>query len=127
MSDNVPDGAHAPIVVTATVTNTGPIAGAEGIQVYLGVPADGQPRKRRLGFRTVPVQPGESQPVVITIDWAANNHPLGVWNYAERRFMASPGDDTVYVGNAADSPPRRGTFNSTCHDMRARLLPTVNR
>ena len=41
---DAPDGARAPVTVTATVTNTGPVAGAEVVQVYLGYPVDGSRR-----------------------------------------------------------------------------------
>ena len=37
------DGANAPVTVTGSVTNTAPLAGAEVVQVYLGVPVEGQP------------------------------------------------------------------------------------
>ena len=41
VSVNAPDGANAPVTVTASVTNTGPVAGAEVVQVYLGMPVRG--------------------------------------------------------------------------------------
>ena len=66
------------------MTNTGPVAGAEVVQVYLGVPVEGQPPKRLVGFQKVFVEPGESKPVTITIDPAATNHPFGVWDYCTR-------------------------------------------
>ena len=57
------------------------VAGAEVVQVYLGLPVDGQPPKRLVGFQKVFVEPGESKPVTITIDPAATNHPFSVWDY----------------------------------------------
>jgi beta-glucosidase len=110
VSVNAPDGANAPITVTASVTNTGPVAGAEVVQVYLGVPVDGQPPKRLVGFQKVFVEPRESKPVTITIDQAATNHPFGVWEYCTQRFVTKPGEYAVYVGNSADNTPYTATF-----------------
>jgi beta-glucosidase len=104
-----PDGANAPLTVTASVTNTGSVAGAELVQVYLGVPVEGQPPKRLVGFQKVFVEPGESKPVTITIDPAATNHPFGVWDYCTRGFVTKPGEYTIYVGNSADNTPHTAT------------------
>src|SRR3954447_6464349 len=84
VSVDAPDGAAAPVTVTASVTNTGSVAGAEVVQAYLGVPGEGQPPKRLVGFQKVFVEPGESQPVKMTIDAAATNHPFSVWDYCTR-------------------------------------------
>ena len=102
-----PDGGQAPITVTASLTNTGPVAGAEVVQVYLGIPVDGQPPKRLVGFRKVFVQPGATQPVTITIDPAATHHPLGVWDDRAHAFVTEPGRYTVHVGTSADDTPHR--------------------
>jgi beta-glucosidase len=110
VSVNAPDGANGPVTVTGSVTNTGPVAGAEVVQVYLGVPVEGQPPKRLVGFQKVFVEPGESKPVTITIDPAATNHPFGVWDYCTRGFVTEPGEYTVYVGNSADSTPHTATL-----------------
>ena len=96
--------------MTGTVTNTGPVAGAEVVQVYLGVPVEGQPPKRLVGFQKVFVEPGQSKPVAITIDPAATNHPFSVWDYGTRGFVTKPGNYTVYVGNAADNTPHATTL-----------------
>jgi beta-glucosidase len=98
-------GVSAPVRVTARVTNTGPVAGAEVVQVYLGIPVDGQPPKRLVGFGKVFLEPGESRTVSITIDPAATNHPFGVWDDAVRDFVIKPGDYTVFVGTSADDTP----------------------
>ena len=110
VSVNAPDGANAPVTVTGSVTNTGPVAGAEVVQVYLGVPVEGQPPKRLVGFQKVFVEPGESKPVTITIDPAATNHPFGVWDYCTQSFVIKPGEYTVYVGNSADNTPHTTTL-----------------
>ena len=68
VSVDAPDGAGAPVTVTATVTNTGSVAGAEVVRVSLGVPVEGQPPKRLVGFQRVFVEPGASQPVTVTIE-----------------------------------------------------------
>jgi beta-glucosidase len=107
---DAPRGADAPVVVTASVTNTGPVSGAEVVQVYLGVPAQGQPPKRLVGFQKVFVEAGTSQSVEIAIHPSANNHPFGVWDYCIRGFVTTPGTYTVYVGTSADSTPHSATI-----------------
>jgi len=99
-----------PVTITASVTNTGPVAGAEVVQVYLGVPVEGQPPTRLVGFQKVYVEPGESKPVTITIDPAAANHPFGVWDYCTQGFVIKPGQFTVYVGNSSDNTPHTTTL-----------------
>jgi beta-glucosidase len=110
VSVNAPSGANAPVAVTALVTNTGSMAGAEVVQVYLGVPVDGQPPKRLVGFQKVFVEPGESKQVTITIDPAATNHPFSVWDYCTRGFTIKPGQYIVYVGNSADNTAHATTL-----------------
>ena len=110
VSVDAPDGANAPVTVTGSVRNAGQVAGAEVVQVYLGVPVEGQPPKRLVGFQKVFVEPGESKPVTITIDPAATNHPFGVWDYCTQGFATRPGEYTIYVGNSADNTPHTATL-----------------
>jgi beta-glucosidase len=110
VSVGAPDGVNAPVTVTASVTNTGPLAGAEVVQVYVGIPVQGQPPKRLVGFQKVYLEPGESKPVTITIDPAATNHPFSVWDDCSHSFVIKPGEYTVYVGNASDNTPRIATL-----------------
>jgi beta-glucosidase len=105
VSIKAPDGPNAPVTVTASVTNTGHVSGAEVVQVYVGIPVEGQPPKRLVGFQRVFVEPGESKPVMITIDPAATNHPFSVWDYCAQSFVIKPGQYTIYVGNSADNTP----------------------
>jgi beta-glucosidase len=109
VSVNAPGGANATVIVTGSVTNTGNVAGGEVVQVYLGLPVDGQPPKRLVGFQKVFVAPGESKPVTITINPAATNHPFSVWDYCNQSFVIKPGQYTVYVGTSADNTPHATT------------------
>ena len=109
---DAPNGANAVVTVTASVTNTGSVAGAEVVQVYLGVPAAGQPPKRLVGFQKVFVEPGASQTATMVIDPAATNHPFSVWDDCTRRFVIKPGEYTLYVGNSAENTPHTATITA---------------
>ena len=109
VSVDAPGGTEAPVTVTALLTNTGPVAGAEVVQVYLGIPARGQPPKRLVAFRKVLLEPGASERVTITIDPAATNHPFAVWDYGARAFGTVPGPYTIYLGTSADDTPYAAT------------------
>ena len=99
----------SPITVNVTVTNTGKVAGAEVVQVYLGIPIKGQPPKRLVGFQKVYLEPNESREVTITIDPIATNHPMSVWDYYDHDFVVKPGEYTVYLGNSSEDTPYKGT------------------
>ncbi|MDJ1371907.1 beta-glucosidase [Gulosibacter molinativorax] len=106
-------GVRSRVTVTATVTNTGDRAGAEVVQVYVGIPADGQPPKRLVGFRKVHLEPCEQQTVSIVIDPESSNHPFGVWDYRAHAFVDVEGDYTVYVGTSAADTPHAFPVTST--------------
>ena len=99
----------APITVKVTVANTGDVAGAEVVQIYLGIPVTGQPPKRLVGFQKVFLEPGQSLDVTITIDPSATNHPMSVWDYCERDFVVKPGEYTVYLGTSSEDTPFKAT------------------
>ena len=94
-----------PITVKITVKNTGPVAGAEVVQVYLGIPVAGQPPKRLVAFEKVALDPGQSRELTLTIDPAATHHPLGVWDCAAHDFVVKPGTYTVYLGTSSEDTP----------------------
>jgi beta-glucosidase len=113
LADVTVDASHgvaAPVTVMATVTNTGPLAGAEVVQVYLGIPVDGQPPKRLVGFTKVFLQPGETRTLTLIIDPAATHHPFSVWDYATRQFVITPGEYTLHIGTSADHTPHTATI-----------------
>ena len=82
-SGSVADGNLA-ADVTVTVANTGPVAGAEVVQVYVrDVEASvARPVRELKGFAKVSLEPGESRQVTITLDQRAFSfwsELLGTW------------------------------------------------
>ncbi|WP_299520743.1 glycoside hydrolase family 3 C-terminal domain-containing protein [uncultured Serinicoccus sp.] len=100
---------NSPLVVTATVTNTGARDGAEVVQAYLQIPSENQPPKRLVGFAKVTVAPGSSEQVEIIIDPAATHKPFSVWDYATGTFQIRPGDYLLHVGNSSEDTPHTST------------------
>jgi hypothetical protein len=90
--------------VSVRVKNTGPVAGDEVVQVYLGAPSD-QPAgvqfaPRALSqFQRISLQPGETEAVKMHVAPRA----LDYWSEADQRWVRATGDRTVYVGDA-DAP-----------------------
>lgn len=95
---------------SARLTNSGKRAGAEVVQVYLSLPASAnavgakQPPKRLVGFQRIELAPGASADVTVTIDPAASNHPLSVWDERQRKWIIPRGRFTVWLGRS--SSPR---------------------
>jgi beta-glucosidase len=98
--------------VKATVTNTGSKSGSEVVQVYVSLPAGAsdatsgyamQPPKRLVGFSKVQLAAGATQTITITIDPAASNHPLSIWNKANNLWVTPKGSYTVSVGNSSNN------------------------
>jgi len=99
---SVTPGANGTYVVSATVTNTGKLAGAEVAQAYVGMPvSSGEPPKRLVGFQKVSLAAGASQAVNIVIDPNAANHPLGTWNKDTQQWVNASGAYAVYMGNSS--------------------------
>ncbi|MFJ7724563.1 beta-glucosidase [Neobacillus sp. NPDC097160] len=92
------------IQVSFFVANTGKAAGAEVPQVYLGLPeVANEPPKRLVGFEKVWLKPGEKKRVTITIDPAASNHPLSIWDSSADAWKTIDGEYKVYVGNSSNN------------------------
>jgi beta-glucosidase len=100
-----------PLHVQATLTNTGELAGAEVVQVYLQLPEHtGQPPRRLVGFYKVTLAAAESTVVKIVLDPKASHHPLSVWSTDEGSFVVPNGTFTVHVGTSSDNTRVAGSF-----------------
>ena len=64
--------------VTATITNTGGVAGTEVAQLYIAAPQDGlyRPLRELKGFRKVFLQPGEKREIAFEL----NDRGFAVWS-----------------------------------------------
>jgi beta-glucosidase len=98
------------VTVTAKITNTGPVAGSDVAQLYLGDPASaGEPPLQLKGFQRVTLAPGQSQTVTFQLDSSA----LAYWDTAADGWVDAPGQYQVHVGDssAMASLPLQGSFS----------------
>ncbi|MFD1535444.1 beta-glucosidase [Nonomuraea guangzhouensis] len=93
--------------VRVRVTNTGPRAGAETAQLYLGFPGSaGEPPQQLKGFQKVWLRPGQSTVVTFPLDGAA----LSTWSPAAKGWIAAHGSFTVAVGASSRDLRVTGRF-----------------
>jgi beta-glucosidase len=100
------------VTVSATVTNTGKVAGSDVAQLYLGDPASaGEPPRQLKGFQKVTLKPGQST----TVHFNLTGHDLSYWDSAASGWVLPDGRYGVYVGDssALAGLPLRGGFNVT--------------
>lgn len=88
------------IEVGFKLTNTGKVAGAEVVQLYVHPvnPPVARPDKELKGFAKVMLQPGESRDVSIRL----TTKDLAFWDTAKHAWSAVPGDYELLVGSASD-------------------------
>jgi beta-glucosidase len=90
--------------VDSTVTNTGPVAGAEVAQLYMGIP-DSPPKQLR-GFEKVHLEPGEST----TVRFELTRRDFSVWDVSSQQWKIQDGNYTVFVGASSRDVRMTGTI-----------------
>ena len=94
------------LTVTATVTNTGSVAGSDVAQLYLGDPAGtGEPPRQLKGFSRVTLNPGQST----TVSFGLGRHDLAYWSTKAHGWSVANGTYQLYTGDSsalADLPLR---------------------
>jgi beta-glucosidase len=105
--------------VSVTVSNTGSVAGAEVVQVYVrDVEASaGRPIRELKGFAKIHLQPGESQPVSIELDQRAFSY----WSVLLHRWVVEPGSFTIEVGPSSRDLPLAQTITVDAPSVAAPL------
>lgn len=90
----VKDGAGAKVSVD--VKNTGKVAGAEVVQIYVGQPkcAVERPVRELKGFARVELKPGESKTVEVALDKRAFEY----WSESDHNWKLEPGEFVIEAG-----------------------------
>jgi beta-glucosidase len=87
------------VTVTLNVTNTGSVAGAEVVQLYLGIPSTvvPEPPKSLQGFQKILLQPGQTLPVQLTL----NKRSFSYWDILSNSWKVVPGTYQIMLGNSS--------------------------
>ncbi|CAK9113738.1 unnamed protein product [Durusdinium trenchii] len=93
------EGCDAKACVTVQITNTGPVAGAEVVQLYLVFPEDlGQPKKGLLrGFQKVNLPAGASKKVTLKL-WEKD---LSTYSEEKKGWVYSKGPFHLRIGSSS--------------------------
>lgn len=112
-----PSSGGASVLVSFDVTNTGPMAGDEIVQLYLSVDFSDtdakqnipMPVKQLRGFERVSLLPAQTQ----TITFSLGPEELFIWSIADDGFRVEAGKYTIQVGGSSDDLPLSEIFNLT--------------
>ena len=98
-SDKTKMTADEELTLTIPVTNTGSVAGAETVQLYIHDKKSSveRPYKELKAFRKVFLQPGETQEITLTI----NKSALSFYNDKTGQWTAEAGGFEALIGNSA--------------------------
>ncbi|KAK5952745.1 hypothetical protein OHC33_006338 [Knufia fluminis] len=86
------------VSISVTVSNTGNVAGATVVQLYLSMPQDsvpsGTPTKVLRGFEKVLLQPGESS----TVQLPLRRRDVSYWDVVSQEWLIPSGEFSISVG-----------------------------
>ncbi len=102
-------GTDGTITVSVPVTNTGNVAGAEVVQLYISDPECSveRPTKELKDFKKVYLQPGESR----TVEFTVRPSDLAYFDAAAHEWVAEPGRFVASIGSASDDIRTSVKFN----------------
>ncbi|MGI8635702.1 MAG: glycoside hydrolase family 3 C-terminal domain-containing protein, partial [Segetibacter sp.] len=91
---------NKPVSITCTVTNTGSVAGAEVVQLYVSDVKStvDRPVKELKDFKKVFLEPGASKKVIVRIDWK----DLAFWDDKGHQWKVEPGDFIIEAGSSSN-------------------------
>src|ERR1700761_6733298 len=109
--------ANGDATVTATMTNTGSVAGADVAQLYVGDPAASKDPPEQLAvFQRENLTPGQA----VTVTFPITVHDLAAWSSADNAWEAQAGTYSISVGDSSASLPLTGT-TSLAHELTGQI------
>jgi beta-glucosidase len=96
------------VTVTASVSNTGEVAGAEVVQVYVGDIESSvtRPIRELKAFAKVALEPGETKQVTLELD----ERSFAFWSVLHDRWAVEAGDFEIAVGSSSRDLPATQTI-----------------
>ncbi|KAK8112576.1 hypothetical protein PG984_013102 [Apiospora sp. TS-2023a] len=86
------------VILTATVTNAGPVAGAAVAQLYLAFPETARsPVQQLRGFRKVLLDPGETQ----TVTFELQRRDVSLWDTVAQKWKVEAGTYRARLGGSS--------------------------
>ena len=91
--------AEKPLKVTVKLSNTGKMAGAEVVQLYVSEnnPTVLRPKKELKAFKKVHLEPGKST----TVTFEVKHSDLAFWNDKTHAWDVNKGSYTIHIGNSS--------------------------
>ncbi|KAK6532141.1 hypothetical protein TWF694_003301 [Orbilia ellipsospora] len=112
-STSVSPGGYAALydpvaTITAQITNSGGVTGAEVAQLYIGLPssAPSTPPKQLRGFQKLKLTAGSSG----TATFVLKRKDLAYWDTTQQRWVVPTGNFNVYVGASSRDIRLQGSF-----------------
>jgi beta-glucosidase len=90
--------------ITASVSNTGEVGGAEVAQLYVGIPAG--PVRQLRGFSKVDIEPRKS----VEVSFDLKRRDLSVWDTVAQKWQLQKGGYQVFVGGSSRNLPLEGSL-----------------
>ncbi len=87
------------ITVSCEIQNTGRCYGKETLQLYVGIPEEGQPKMALRSFEKVALKPTEKREVSLIL----TQRDFSTYSVEEKRFIARPGNYPLYLGVSSEN------------------------
>jgi beta-glucosidase len=92
--------------VEVKIQNTGKVASAEVVQLYVGIPGDDVPSRQLRGFSKPYLEPGQTK----TTQFDLTRRDLSTWNVEKQDWELRRGPYKIYVGSSVLDIKLQGIF-----------------